>query len=227
MKKLLLVLLICLGAQQVQAQDPDPNLFRTWYLYEMQLDDAEPILMVSNYQNPSIDPYISISNTLEYNGVGSCNTFMGTYSIFGGICPTSSDLSNSMETCAHAFFESSFFQLVREYCVSSITQDSSGFTLVVSTLLGGYAIFKDYELSVNENSLNKITLFPNPVTDILFIASEGQPIETISVYSISGKRTLFKNSVTDQIDVSGLKAGLYFAEITTSEGRSVKKFIKK
>jgi len=73
----------------------------------------------------------------------------------------------------------------------------------------------------------KFTIHPNPVSETLFITSEGQPIEYISVYTISGKRVLSKTLNTNQIDVSGLKAGLYFAEITTSEGKSVQKFIKK
>ena len=225
MKNLLFVLLICLGVQHLHAQDPD--LYRTWYLYELLASDANEHFIIDDF-DPAISPNLSISNTLEFNGTGACNTFMGTFDYDGTFListgttatsdPCGSNLFDEFELDYFYFFDLAFFH--------QITEESDGFELRLSNGIFGFAIFKDYALSVNENSLNSTTLFPNPVSETLFILSEGTPIQSITIYSISGKRILSETSTTNQIDVSGLKAGLYFAEITTSEGQRVQKFIK-
>ena len=212
----------------MHAQDPDPDLFRTWYLYELLASDANEHFILDNF-DPAISPNLSISNTLEFNGAGACNVFMGTFDYDGTFListgttatsdPCGSNLFDEFELDYFHFFDLAFFH--------QITEESDGFELRLSNSIFGFAIFKDYALSVNENSLISITLFPNPVSETLFITAEGTQIENISIYSISGQRVISEIASTNQLDVSGLKAGLYFAEIATSEGQRMQKFVKK
>ncbi len=72
MKYLFLALLIACSLQCL-AQDPDPDLFRTWYLSFVQESDAGLPYVVSEI-NPPIQPYITILENLDYNGEGACNS---------------------------------------------------------------------------------------------------------------------------------------------------------
>jgi heat shock protein HslJ len=225
MKKLLLLIttiFVCAGAF---GQDPD--LFRTWYLYELQSSDLSQIHIVSEI-DPSIQPFITIEPNLEFSGLGACNTFSGSYSYQLGEL-TSMDLSSSIDDCIfpeHNIFEDDYFYFMT-YFWFTINLDGNGLELEIGNPIFGYAIFKDYELSVQDDSLNTLKLSPNPVSDVLSISSEGIVVESLSVYSITGQRIIHIIDPTNQIDVSSLSEGLYLLEITSENGRQIQKFIKK
>ncbi|MEO7976688.1 T9SS type A sorting domain-containing protein [Flavobacterium sp.] len=74
---------------------------------------------------------------------------------------------------------------------------------------------------------SKLSLYPNPVSDQLYISSESQKIENVMIYSLSG--TIVKNvsRVVESIDMSNLATGNYLVRVTTGEGIITKKIIKK
>lgn len=58
----------------------DPALFKDiWYVRSVQLDDMADIHYISDI-DPSIAPYIDISEDFSFVGVGACNSFEGVYS---------------------------------------------------------------------------------------------------------------------------------------------------
>ena len=82
----------------------------------------------------------------------------------------------------------------------------------------------------NEDGVEEITssllLYPNPVEDRLYIETLTQ---TVEIYDIYGRRQEL-SAISYQlsaIDVSNLKSGVYFVKIVTSEGETVKRFVKK
>lgn len=77
--------------------------------------------------------------------------------------------------------------------------------------------------SVDENSLDVVTVYPNPVQDVLTIAAT-ENVETVKIYSASGKIMIEQNSTA--IDVSVLPAGAYIAHISTASGMSHARFVK-
>lgn len=84
----------------------------------------------------------------------------------------------------------------------------------------------DATQSVEENDLN-INIFPNPTTD--FITIEAQELEQVSVMDLTGK-TLSTNSAEGnsiRLDVSHLKAGVYFISAKTRSTSSLVKPILK
>lgn len=86
--------------------------------------------------------------------------------------------------------------------------------------------FVNDPLAVNEFDLDlNIKLYPNPASDIVFIANGSGPISKVTVYGLNGQR-LIETHETDRLDISGLSAGLYLVEITVKENlRLTKKLI--
>lgn len=70
-----------------------------------------------------------------------------------------------------------------------------------------------------------IALLPNPTKDLLVLkgSSTAAPVK---VFSADGKLVLNLAFVNGQLDVSGLAAGLYYAEVTIGSKRMVSRFVK-
>ncbi|HUZ61405.1 MAG TPA: lipocalin-like domain-containing protein [Hanamia sp.] len=82
---------------------------------------------------------------------------------------------------------------------------------------------------MNPNNV-KIKLYPNPVGDNLFIEPAFQMNNSVcKIIDINGRvmQTFKSNSISDNINVSYLSAGVYFFKIGTGKGQNVIKFIKK
>jgi allantoicase len=61
----------------------------------------------------------------------------------------------------------------------------------------------------------KVNFYPNPVSDLLYIESQGNgTIKEIKIYDIYGRVILTKKTSESQIiiDVSGMENGLYILE---------------
>ena len=87
---------------------------------------------------------------------------------------------------------------------------------------------QDPTLGTSAADLSKlISIYPNPVTDVLKIASK-EKILNLQVYAADGKVVKVKsNPSLDQVDVTQLPAGMYVLKITTAKGEQQVKFIKK
>jgi len=82
-------------------------------------------------------------------------------------------------------------------------------------------------LSILESDLSKTTLYPNPVSDKLYLNGNSSEITSLQIFSIQGKLIQELKNISTDIDVSQLKTGIYFIEIKTSEGnKTIQKFIK-
>ena len=94
-----------------------------------------------------------------------------------------------------------------------------------------WRFFRKYKLGqfvpnvgLSENTLSQnIKLFPNPVTEKLFI--EGLTEANVKVINLVGEMIIEKNNA-NSIDVSSLNSGIYFLQITSGNTQSVIKFIK-
>ena len=73
-----------------------------------------------------------------------------------------------------------------------------------------------------------ISIYPNPANDRLFIEAEAE-IENVVIYDIYGRHQVTETPSHQEmtsVNVSGLKAGIYFVKINTKNGEIVKRFIK-
>ena len=81
--------------------------------------------------------------------------------------------------------------------------------------------------AITENTTS-ISIYPNPANDRLYIEAEGE-IENVVIYDIYGRHQVTKTPSHQEmtsVNVSGLKAGIYFVKINTENGEIVKRFIK-
>ena len=79
-------------------------------------------------------------------------------------------------------------------------------------------------LSTEDNTMNIIKVYPNPVKDKLFISGNKTPI-AVSIYNVLGKEVLsIKN--TNNINVQALPSGVYMIRISDGVGQTNRKFIK-
>jgi hypothetical protein len=81
------------------------------------------------------------------------------------------------------------------------------------------------QLAVEENTLEKIQMYPNPSHEKVFFS--GEELFDFNIADVSGK-IVVKGSLNDQrqIEVSNLAAGLYFIEIFNDQNKRSFKLIK-
>ena len=80
--------------------------------------------------------------------------------------------------------------------------------------------------SINENTYS-LNIYPNPANDKLYIEALTQT-QTVEIFDVYGRRqkSIVNSQRSTVIDLSELKAGIYFVKINTEKGNIVKRFIK-
>jgi hypothetical protein len=82
-------------------------------------------------------------------------------------------------------------------------------------------------VSLSENDLNNINLYPNPVKDVLYVSGITSA-STLSIYDIMGQLVAKSTElmITDnKINIQHLQAGTYFVAIETNNNRLTQKLI--
>ena len=75
-----------------------------------------------------------------------------------------------------------------------------------------------------QNSEFKIDVFPNPTNGVVTIASE--EATRVEVMDASGRKVLTVEN-NNRIDLSNLPSGVYMLQITTPQGKALKRVIRK
>ncbi|RZJ27782.1 MAG: T9SS type A sorting domain-containing protein, partial [Flavobacterium sp.] len=96
----------------------------------------------------------------------------------------------------------------------SINQTTTGYLSAGGALLGTPTFLQ-----------NSVSLWPNPVKDILNISSADATLKSVTITDANG-RTVIQGTQQDEIDLSDLSRGVYFARIETDRGSETKKIIK-
>jgi|GEM_PF-1753271 len=83
-------------------------------------------------------------------------------------------------------------------------------------------------LGTDEISKNKVSLYPNPVKDVLHISSEKE-IESVNIFNMAGQKVAIPMVVVSkQINTSSLAPGTYLVQIKFRDGETrTEKIIKK
>jgi len=214
-------------------EEIDEVLFQTWYLHYMEFDFGDTVF-ISEY-NPSISPSITINPDLSYTGFGSCNDFMGTFNYneipSSGAILIPNDFDATLRICDfHRDFEVYYFSQFENNGILYFNfgeDPTTGEGFFSFEKAPGFVFhFYNYPLSVKDSQKNSFSVSPNPAQDMLFIKSSLNNLQSATITDINGRIVAKKNSVSNEIDVSNLKSGMYFITITSSEGNITKKFIK-
>ncbi len=66
-------------------------------------------------------------------------------------------------------------------------------------------------LEIADNSINRLTVYPNPVAEILYFKGDIYKIKNIELYSVLGKKLSVQVNISNKsMDISNLKSGVYF-----------------
>lgn len=82
-------------------------------------------------------------------------------------------------------------------------------------------------LSVEDQSANKFTVYPNPVMDVLNIQSK-ESVDNVTIYDILGKVVLQENpgTISPAINTSSLATGSYLVKVTIGKTTKTVKILK-
>lgn len=100
-----------------------------------------------------------------------------------------------------------------EYIVTAENGNERAWSVVVTTSPTSIYHTRGFDFHV----------YPNPVTDILFII--GEDFDKVRVLSLAGKELMVREK-QQKLDVSPLEVGIYLLEVTSREEIHVKKFVK-
>lgn len=87
-------------------------------------------------------------------------------------------------------------------------------------------VFSRDEASTKENNIAGLNIFPNPADEVLNIISNSSSDKNVQLFDLTGKKVLDITTVT-QVNVSTLKAGIYFAKINEKGKTDTRKIIIK
>src|SRR5690554_1888693 len=86
----------------------------------------------------------------------------------------------------------------------------------------------DSYLNTTDHNLSEFKVYPNPVSEILYLESGTHEITKMSLYDINGKLLQTLDTSIQEIDVRNLNNGLYFLVLESATGETVvRKFLKR
>ena len=88
--------------------------------------------------------------------------------------------------------------------------------IVISDIDRGFFLVKSQNLGVNEADDLGFSMYPNPTKTNLTIKSTNNPLTQVEIFNVLGQRVLnfnFSESVSENINVSGLNSGMYLVKI--------------
>lgn len=100
-----------------------------------------------------------------------------------------------------------------------------------TTLYGEEVYFTTSDVGVQVYLEQKLTLYPNPATELVSVATDDASIRItgVEVYNLYGQllNAIVSEENPMRINVSGFADGMYFVRITTDSGVVTKSFVKR
>jgi hypothetical protein len=195
--------------------------------------------------NILVSPIIDLTSMVETNltwGAGSRETTAsGFYAEHYAVYVVTDVVAITAGTFPTPIFEGDLtageIMETQSFDISTIADNQASVYIVVrhfNVTDMNFIVFDDVEITagfvaVEESSLEVLSVYPNPSTDVLNITLNSN-VETISILSLDGKliskEVVNANNVA--LNVSNLSSGVYFYEAITAEGNKLRnKFVKK
>ncbi len=137
------------------------------------------------------------------------------------------DVSSVTDMTAMFNLATSFNQDISGWCVTNIDSEPESFSINSPLSESNKPVWgscPDSSLGVNDHNLTNISIYPNPVTDKLFIQGLSN-VSKVSVYNVLGKLVLSKMN-SSEIYLDNLERGIYIINIRDENRETVLKFIK-
>jgi len=86
----------------------------------------------------------------------------------------------------------------------------------------------DQSLSVNDITLDGISVYPNPSEGVVTIENTNNDQSVVEVFNVSGRKVLVKDiTSTSTIDLSGNGTGVYVVKVSNENGSMVERVVIK
>jgi CubicO group peptidase (beta-lactamase class C family) len=109
-----------------------------------------------------------------------------------------------------------------------ITTNSEKYLPLLVEYLFDFALAVQSGVDDQEHESEQIRLYPNPVSERLYFASDiNTEVFDIMVYNLGGQVVRMQQQAGNSIQLSGLPAGMYILEARTEKGIVRRKFIKR
>lgn len=83
----------------------------------------------------------------------------------------------------------------------------------------------DLALATNQNEVSGLNVYPNPVTKgVLYINSNSTTAKNVVIFDLLGKQVL-QTVTANEVNVNGLKSGVYFVKITENGNSATRKLV--
>ena len=240
MKKFLLLIALCIPGQ-LFCQDPDPELFRLWYLRELTVSGE--VFLPTDY---GFYPDITLTDFSGFYEIGFAdplNVLCTSGLVFsetqpeqifevleGTLCfPDQTCNGNPTGPCTtmygtHSNFYYDTVKLPLTYEITPTQNDI--LSLTVTNNNGDIAYYESEPiLAIEDFNTTALNVYPNPASDQLFVSDLSTPAYAISIFSLEGKLLLASKNA-QKIDMASLPSGLYLVQIVVDGKASFKKVIK-
>ncbi|MAZ72039.1 MAG: hypothetical protein CMC70_02730 [Flavobacteriaceae bacterium] len=236
MKKKLFLVVIALCSKALVAQDP--QLFETtWYLQKLTIDTNDifpPNTEFIEYDETNffLEPPTISTGYCDAFGIEVLYSTMDdefeALSVveLGGTCIDIDNINFTSEY--YSFFEDGTG--IKNPFAYEITDSGGALSLLISNVNGDTALYGDETLAINEVASPSLSVFPNPVMDVLHIHSTTEIFKTVTIFNLQGQEVMSlkfqQNNPT--IDTGNLQAGVYFLKAESdTEKQFTAKFVKK
>jgi hypothetical protein len=164
------------------------------------------------YSFVATDPTMSVSIT---NGV---IVNLGMEIITGSCSGTSFVCDDSSSSTSNEFYQSNTFTVGQTYYVRVYHNES---VLLITSF---NICVQNPTLSIEDNILNQIKIYPNPVDDVFEIETNLN-IDKVTLFNVNGQIVLVEKQ--KRISIPSLPNGIYFVKIEDENGGvMVKKLVK-
>lgn len=162
---------------------------------------------------------------VEISGESSITTAKGTITLTATVTP-----SNATDKTAKWSVDNTAIATIdaKTGVLTAVANGTVVVTADVSGVKGTYTVTISGQTSIGSTSIASLSVYPNPVVDVLNIRSN-ETISMVTIYSMTGQlnRIASVNSNSAEINLSGLKNGIYFVKIQTANGTATQKVVKK
>ncbi|MDR6760826.1 pectate lyase [Flavobacterium sp. 2755] len=109
----------------------------------------------------------------------------------------------------------------------TITKKDTSNLFYMSTVYSGGTLRMAKIEAPADTEIEKVFIYPNPASNILYLTDPNQKVEKVLIYNISGVLVKTVQKGTETIDISQLSTGTYLAKIYTAEDSFNQTIIKK
>jgi len=218
-------------AESSYAQIPE-EFIGTWYLEYFSTSQGETYV---NTLDVSQGPSFTVTESLQITGNSFCNDFSGEY-IYVDPGPLAVDplfqpiniIRGTIDCGSNEVYETQFYVPFVNEQVADIVVLQEDFLVLQYYNPTLYQVYRDEPvLSLEENELSEIQVYPNPVKNELFISNKNSlKINSWMILGVVGKVIREIDFSGESIDVSTLPSGIYFLRIEAQQGILTKKIVK-